>query len=59
MNCSTSGLEVLNDIPPADAADAELYFIERTGLDRNLSPARANGLKTIVSHMQGLARDYA
>jgi cysteine desulfuration protein SufE len=50
-------LDVLDGLSPREVAEAELYFIERTGLDRNLSPARANGLKTIVSHMQGLARD--
>ena len=50
-------LAVLDGIPPEDAAQADLYFIERTGLDRYLSPARANGLKTIAVHMQGLAQD--
>jgi cysteine desulfuration protein SufE len=50
-------LDVLQGVSPPQAARADLYFIERTGLDRNLSPARANGLKTIASQMQGLARD--
>ncbi len=49
-------LAVLQGAPPEKAADADLYFIERTGLLKNLSPARANGLKTIAVHMQGLAR---
>jgi cysteine desulfuration protein SufE len=51
-------MAVLDGAGPDDVAAAELYFIEQTGLDRNLSPARANGLKTIVSHMQGLAKEY-
>jgi len=50
-------LAVLNGASPREVAHAELYFIEHTGLDRNLSPARANGLKTIAVHMQGLAQD--
>lgn len=52
-------LQVLNDQPPHDVARAELYFISRTGLDQNLSPSRANGLNTLVAHMQGLARQIA
>jgi cysteine desulfuration protein SufE len=50
-------LAVLQGTAPADAAYADLYFIERTGLAKNLSPARANGLNTIAAHMQGLAQD--
>lgn len=50
-------LAVLQGATPEQAAHAELYFLDRTGLDKNLSPARANGLKTIAVHMQGLARD--
>jgi cysteine desulfuration protein SufE len=51
-------LAVLEDATPAEAAGADLYFIDRTGLDQNLSPARANGLKTIAVQMQGLAQEY-
>ncbi|MFP4355031.1 MAG: SufE family protein [Phycisphaerae bacterium] len=51
-------LDVLEGATPEQVVEADLYFIEQTGLDRNLSPARANGLKTIVNHIQGLAREH-
>jgi cysteine desulfuration protein SufE len=48
-------LRVLNGHSPADVAQAELYFLDRAGLSRSLSPSRANGLATIVRHLQHLA----
>ncbi|MFP4106177.1 MAG: SufE family protein [Phycisphaerae bacterium] len=51
-------VSVLDGTSPSEAAGADLYFVEKTGLGRNLSPARANGLKTIINHMQGLAREH-
>jgi cysteine desulfuration protein SufE len=52
-------LRVLNGRPPEEAAAADLYFIERTGLRSNLSPARANGVAAIVERMRALCRNLA
>lgn len=48
-------LQVLNHRQPRDIVDADLYFIEKTGLGSNLSPSRANGLAAIVSQMKRCA----
>lgn len=48
-------LQVLDDQPPAEIAEAKLYFLERTGLSTHLSPSRANGLAAMVERM----REYA
>ncbi len=48
-------LRVLNDQPAHKIADADLYFIEKTGLGPNLSPSRANGLAAIVKHIKNCA----
>jgi cysteine desulfuration protein SufE len=45
-------LQVLNDRPPADIAQADLQFLQEIGLINNLSPSRANGVATIVRHLQ-------
>ncbi len=45
-------LRALHDQPPEDVADAELHFLQDIGLTSNLSPSRANGVATIVRHMQ-------
>jgi cysteine desulfuration protein SufE len=52
-------LRVLNDQPPADIAAADLYFLRETGLETNLSPTRANGVATIVRHLQQSAELHA
>lgn len=43
---------VLNGWPPDVIAKADIYFTEKTGLSTNLSPARANGLETIIRNMR-------
>jgi cysteine desulfuration protein SufE len=48
-------LRILNDRDPCEIAGADLYIIERMGLNSNLSPSRANGLKSIIKHL----RDFA
>ena len=48
-------LRVLNDQTPEEIANADLYFLPRTGLSTNLSPTRANGLALIVKHMKRYA----
>ncbi len=45
-------LRVLNNRSPEEIAGADLYFITKTGLSTNLSPARANGLALIVKQMR-------
>jgi cysteine desulfuration protein SufE len=45
-------LQVLSGQCHHDIATCDLYFIEQTGLSSNLSPARANGLASIVKRMK-------
>ena len=52
-------LQVLNHREPQAIVDAELYFIEKTGLGSHLSPSRANGLGAIVNQMRRLAEEAA
>ncbi|MCB0635023.1 MAG: SufE family protein [Lewinella sp.] len=50
-------IRVLSDQKPEDIAHADLYFIEKIGLDQHLSPTRSNGLRSMVKQMKlyGLA----
>lgn len=41
-------LRCANGRPPAEIAEADLYFIDRIGLKSNLSPARSNGVSSII-----------
>jgi cysteine desulfuration protein SufE len=41
-------LRVLNNQPAKDVKSADLFFIDRLGLNTNLSPSRADGLALIV-----------
>lgn len=52
-------LQVLDRESPRAIADADLFFIERIGLHSHLSPARANGLGSIVKHMKHIALNGA
>lgn len=45
-------IRVLNGRTPQEILDTELYFIERIGLEANLSPTRANGLLAMVRQMK-------
>ena len=49
-------LRVVNNQCPKDIAKAELYFIDKIGLNSNLSPARVNGLMSIVKQIKSYAR---
>jgi len=51
-------LRVLDGRPAAEVADAELYFLDRTGLRDHLSPARANGLAGMVERIRSYAREH-
>lgn len=50
-------IRVLSNQKPKDIAAADLYFINRIGLQEHLSPTRANGLLSMVKQMKlyGLA----
>ncbi len=52
-------LRVLDNRPPAEILDADLYFLDRTGLRTQLSPARANGLGSLVKRIRELAEEQA
>lgn len=50
-------LRVLNGRTPSEILEADLYFLERTNLASHLSPARANGLATIVRQVRRHAEE--
>ena len=45
-------VRVLDGLPPKDIAESDLWFIEKIGLDKHLSPTRANGLHSMVQQMK-------
>jgi cysteine desulfuration protein SufE len=49
-------LRVLNNQYPKDIVNANLYFIEKIGLNSSLSPSRVNGLMSIVKQMRSFAK---
>ncbi len=48
-------LRVLNNRYPQDILSTDLYFIEKIGLKSNLSPARADGLASIIRRIREIA----
>ncbi len=48
-------LRVLNNQYPEDIINSDLYFIDKIGLNSNLSPARVNGLMSIVKQIKSSA----
>ena len=48
-------LRVLNNQFPEDIVNSDLYFIDKIGLNSNLSPARVNGLMSIVKQIKSSA----
>jgi cysteine desulfuration protein SufE len=52
-------LRVLDGRAPAEIMDADLYFLDRTGLRTQLSPARANGLGSMVKRIREIAAGVA
>lgn len=52
-------LRVLDGQPPEEITDAELYFLEETGLSSHLSPSRANGLWAMVKQIRAYAGEAA
>ncbi len=51
-------LRVLDGRAPAEVAEADLYFLDRTGLRTHLSPARANGLAAVVQRIRECAEEW-
>ncbi len=45
-------IRVLNNQKPEDVMNVDLYFIEKIGLQQNLSPTRSNGLLAMVKQMK-------
>ena len=50
-------LRVFNDQYPKDIVNAELYFIDKIGLNSNLSPSRVNGLMSILKQIKSSAKE--
>ncbi len=51
-------LRILDNQPPADIANARLFFLDALGLKTHLSPTRANGLATILREIKRLAEQH-
>lgn len=51
-------LRVLDNRTPAEVVEADLYFLDRTGLCTHMSPARANGLAALVEQIRALGKRY-
>ncbi len=51
-------IRVMSGRKPEELVNADLYFIDRTGLKENLSPTRANGLVSMVKQMKMYALAY-
>jgi cysteine desulfuration protein SufE len=49
-------VRVLDDRPPDEVLDADLFFIGKIGLSSNLSPSRSDGLKSVIRTIQERAR---
>lgn len=52
-------LRVLNNQEPTAIANADLYFIEKIGLKRSLSPQRATGVRSMIEHIKKVATNYS
>lgn len=51
-------IRVLDNQKPADILNNELYFLDKIGLQQNLSPTRSNGLLAMVKQMKLYAMAY-
>ena len=51
-------IRVLSNHTPKEILDADLDFIERTGLTQHLSPTRSNGLLAMVKQIKFYALAY-
>lgn len=48
-------VRLYNDLPVQEIAGSELYVLQNIGLESHLSPTRANGLRSMVKHIQSYA----
>lgn len=51
-------IKILSNRTPDEIIDADLYFIERIGLNEHLSPTRSNGLVSMIKQMRFYAVAY-
>lgn len=51
-------VRVLSNQKPIDILNNELYFLDKIGLQQNLSPTRSNGLLAMVKQMKLYAMAY-
>lgn len=51
-------IRVLSGKSPDEILNADLYFIEKTGLQQHLSPTRSNGLMSMVKQLKLYAMAY-
>lgn len=51
-------IKVLNGQTPKDIAEADLYFVNKIGLNSHLSPTRSNGLHSMLKQMKSYAVAY-
>lgn len=51
-------IRVLDGRSPQQVLDTNLYFIDRIGLQENLSPTRANGVVAMIKQMRLFALAY-
>lgn len=49
-------IRVLDGMPAADIATAELQFLEKIGMNEHLSPTRKNGLSAMVEQVKNYAK---
>lgn len=52
-------LKVLSGHSADEILNADLYFIDRTGLQAHLSPTRANGLASMVKQLKAYALGFS
>ncbi|MGM0770727.1 MAG: SufE family protein [Halobacteriota archaeon] len=50
-------VKVVNNRPPQEILNTDLYFIDKIGLKSNLSPARSNGLESIINRIKEVAEE--
>lgn len=51
-------IRILSDRTPEEIINADLNFIDKTGLRQNLSPTRSNGLLSMIKQMKLYAIAY-
>lgn len=51
-------IKVLSNRTPDEIIDADLYFVDRIGLNEHLSPTRSNGLVSMIKQIRFYAMAY-